>query len=205
MRAYKRFDRRGFTLVELMIVVAIIGVLAALAIYGVKRLLNSAKSSEAKNTIGAIARGGTAAYERETTASEIVGEGSSSAAASHAVCGVTGSGPVPASMAAVKGTKYQPNSAVGQDFNTGDDLNGWKCLKFSMSAPIYYQYNYTTTAVLTTGTPAAFTGEGFEASAQGDLNGDGAVFSQFARTAQVNKATGTIVLATQVYVKNEDE
>src|SRR5580693_2775417 len=73
MRAIKRFGNRGFTLVELMIVVAIIGVLAALAIYGVRRYLASSKTAEAKNTIGAITRSAVSAYERETYSNELLG------------------------------------------------------------------------------------------------------------------------------------
>ena len=47
-------NRKGFTLVELMIVVAIIGILAAIAIPNFLQFRLKAKTSEAKSNLGAI-------------------------------------------------------------------------------------------------------------------------------------------------------
>jgi len=47
-------ERKGFTLIELMIVVAIIGILAAIAIPNFLKFQAKAKQSEAKNNLSAI-------------------------------------------------------------------------------------------------------------------------------------------------------
>ena len=57
-------NRKGFTLVELMIVVAIIGILAAIAIPNFLNFRLKAKTSEAKSNLGAI-RGTQVAYVAE--------------------------------------------------------------------------------------------------------------------------------------------
>lgn len=202
MRAFKRYGKRGFTLVELMIVIAIIGVLAALAIYGVRRYLASAKTSEAKNTVGAIARGAKQSFERETAASELLAGGTNSTTANHALCG--NSTVVPTTVPA--GTKYQPNTAAGQDYDSGDAVSGWKCLRFAMSQAHYYQYCYSKggagNCTVPTGgaTPAA--GEFFAAFAIGDLDGDGAV-SGFELQGGIEN--GEMRVATQIAVFDEYE
>ena len=183
-------------------VIAIIGVLAALAIYGVRRYLASSKTSEAKNTIGAISRGAKAAFERETAASELVAEGSTSTNASHALCD-SAAAAVPGAVPG--GTKYQPLTANDKDFNTGTSTAGWKCLKFSMTDPIYYQYNYTKGPGVGTAAGAPDPGtNGFEAVAQGDLN-ENTVVSTFARTGKVNTTTNELIVATQVFIRDEFE
>ena len=106
---------------------------------------------------------------------------------------------VPTSANSIKGTKYQPSTVDGADFNTGSNIAGWKCLKFQLSQPMYYQYNYVT------GVGSGKSGAGalgFEASAQGDLDGNGTL-SLFARGADVRN--GHVVLSTQIFVQNEFE
>jgi type IV pilus assembly protein PilA len=56
---------RGFTLVELMIVVAIMGILAAMAVAGYLKYIHNAQSSEAVMVMGQI-RNGEESYRAET-------------------------------------------------------------------------------------------------------------------------------------------
>ena len=60
----RRICARGFTLVELLVVVAMIGVLAAIAMVGYRRYMNSAGSAEARAVMQGI-RGSEEAYRAE--------------------------------------------------------------------------------------------------------------------------------------------
>lgn len=187
-----------------MIVVAIIGVLAALAVYGVGRYLAIAKTSEAKNSIGGVSRFAAHAYEREVLQALILADGTNSAAATHILCATAI--PVPQNFAQVQGVKYQPISAANQDFNSGDAITGWQCLGYAKSEPMYYQLQYNANAgyvsvPLGAPDPGA---SGFEAAAQGDTDADN-IRSTFSRNGIVNAATGTIRMATHVFVDQDFE
>src|SRR5512142_1609015 len=119
--AIRKSLKRGFTLVELMIVVAIIGVLAALAIYGVRRYVYSSKTAEAKSAVGRIAKDASSAFNAEAMPGAVLAAGSA-AKNSNQLCGPEPSpGYVPAALTDVQGQKYQTKPS---DWQLGRDTAG---------------------------------------------------------------------------------
>jgi type IV pilus assembly protein PilA len=196
MRIQDRLDKlrnkRGFTLVELMIVVAIIGVLAALAIYGVRKYLSNAKTAEARMGLGRLAKDASVAYEKESVAPGIVLL-TNTAAISHVICDDAPA--VPSDPTKIQNKKYQSSPA---DWHTGN----WDCLKFSMNDPQYFQYEYVAD---TRSTPAAANDE-FTAHARGDLDGDGTLSDfQIKGKIQVSSNELVLTLAPTITETNAEE
>jgi type IV pilus assembly protein PilA len=187
-----------------MIVVAMIGVLAALAIYSVRRYMQSAKTSEAKNGVGAIARAAEARYSREVVRSEDVPEGFEGTFAAHALCGSPAFG-VPA-VGPPAGKKYQPVTDAA-DYELDDSSRGWKCLAFKITEPQHYQYLYAKNAMpfmTASGVHPWCANDCYMAGARGDLDGDGEI-SEFASVGQINTTTNELKRTTQLSIFQEFE
>jgi type IV pilus assembly protein PilA len=176
--------RNGFTLIEMMTVVVIVGVLSVLAIYGVRKYISDSKTAEANNQLGVIAKDAAEAYTKEgyssTTGSVAIGiagsTGYNPSSAQRAMCPTTTK--VPSTPPPAK--KYQ--SAPGEWSGNA----GWQCLKFQIQEPQYFSYQY----VLSNSTL-------YTATANGDLNGD-TVPSTFSVVGSVmNGAMNTSVTIQQ--------
>jgi type IV pilus assembly protein PilA len=192
--------QRGFTLIELMIVVAIIGILAVLAIYGVSRYLKSSKTAEATNNIGAVQKNATEALTREKMSGAWVAPGTATTL-SYGFCGSEAAS-VPAAVP--KGAKYTTGVtdwAAGKAATASVPDTGFYCLKFTIDQPQYYAYSYKVTTG--DGTNA---GDALDIIANGDLDGNGTT-SEFKMTGQIVAGSGgqSLVWAPKSLETSPDE
>jgi type IV pilus assembly protein PilA len=159
-------NNRGFTLVEAMGVVALVGVLSALAVWGVRKYILSAKSAEAIYMIGAI-KTAQEQYRAET----------------FNYLDVSGSHSL-GSMATFYPTSTPSNKAWGWGDTSTDQGKAFRTLGVVAQAPVYYTYGCAagdaSNAVPDAGTSQAVPNWGLNSGQQwyvvravGDLDNDG--------------------------------
>ncbi len=194
LKKLARRNQKGFTLIELMIVVAIIGILAAVAIPAFLRFIRKSKASEAPINVKAIVDGAVSYYDapHSNTAGDPLPKHfpwSKSPTAAPTKAEVS-TQPTKAPCQHTVGSPLYP--ATAGNWATSP----WKDLKFAITKAHYYQYKYTNNGGV--GAAAQITVE-----AIGDLDCDKA-FSNFKQIVSVNATTGEIKRGEMV-ITNELE
>ena len=179
--------QKGFTLIELMIVVAIIGILAAVAIPAFLRFVRKSRTSEAPLNLKGIANGAVAWFNDEHS------DSAGDPVARHFP------GPSTQSSAAQSATKMPANAPCGASSagalykkNTAQwDATPWKSLKFGITKAHYFRYTY--------GSSGTDQSAKMQSNAAADLDCDGSLSSY---TQNVDVATSGEVQRGQIVVSN---
>lgn len=138
-------SQRGFTMVELMITVVILGILAAVAIPSFTGFLRESKTSESSINVRAIATGAVSWFNdthNDENGKQLIAHFPNTLSP-HKV--PNGSSPVfmPSEDPCHNGTPlYKVDTSRGE-------VQPWKTLKFSIRRDHYYQYTYDTDGVST--------------------------------------------------------
>lgn len=202
-----RRRKEGFTLIELMIVVAIIGVLAAIAIPAFINYVKRSKTSEAPANLKAMFTGAAALYNSGRAQQTLIGRNQASANSTR--CYVVGTHSTPTAPGQQKHTIGWPENCAASAYCAAFDA-----LNFKVSDPIYYRY--TSAAVGGGGVAIDMTplncgdasGDGtqiYAFRAEGNLDGDTST-SLFELAAGVDVAGGGVLYRnSEIFVQSDLE
>ena len=186
MSKIRNLTVRGFTLVELMIVVAIIGILAAVAIPAFMKYIRRSKTAEATGNLRKIYDG----VQTYMQTDHVLNNGVPANRTFPATIGATPAGV--GAQCGQPGNKYPANSSSWT-------ASSWQAIDFGLDEALYYSYSMNPT--ITTANIRAST-DVMTITAQGDLNCNG-IYSTFSRVAGVDQ--NTEIYSSGVAVTSETE